>query len=108
VSYCFGLAQRVQLLILPLNLMFRRVRRIWSGEPGGPPLLEPSLKVEGDAGHMKNSGLVTAVHKASNARGPLKVRRASLAPAGQGLSQGRRASEGGHGQYQGTQGPPRN
>jgi hypothetical protein len=39
-----------------LKLMFRRGRRIRSGESGGPPLLEPSLKVERDTAHHQNSG----------------------------------------------------
>jgi hypothetical protein len=28
-------------------------RRGWTEESGGPPLFEPSLKVEGDIGHFK-------------------------------------------------------
>jgi len=56
VSYCFSLARRVQLLILPFQLTFRRGRRIRSGESGGPPLFEPSLKVERDTAHHQNSG----------------------------------------------------
>jgi len=56
VSYCFSLAQRVQLLILPFKLMFRRGRRIRSGQSGGPPLFGPSLKVERDTAHHQNSG----------------------------------------------------
>jgi hypothetical protein len=35
-------------------LLFRRGR---PDDSGGPPLFEPSLKVEGDIGHVKTSGL---------------------------------------------------
>jgi hypothetical protein len=61
LSYCFSLARRVQLLILPLKLMFRRGRRIRLGESRGPPLFEPSLKVERDTVHHQISGFVAPV-----------------------------------------------
>jgi hypothetical protein len=55
VGFSFALAGLGQLLMLPFKLLlFRRGR---TEESGGPPLFEPSLKVEGDIGHFKTSGL---------------------------------------------------
>ena len=54
-GFSFALAGLGQLLMLPFKLLlFRRGR---TEESGGPPLFEPSLKVEGDIGHFKTSGL---------------------------------------------------
>jgi hypothetical protein len=43
-------------------------------QSGGPPLFEPSLKVQGDIAHNQSSGFAVAPGvKGLNARGPLKV-----------------------------------
>jgi hypothetical protein len=56
VGFSFALARRGQLLILSFKLLlFRRGRRIRSVESSGPPLFEPSLKVERDIAHNQNS-----------------------------------------------------
>ena len=52
VSFSFVLAGVGQLLILPFKLLFFEGDR--TDESGGPPLFEPSLKVEGDIGHIKS------------------------------------------------------
>jgi hypothetical protein len=51
VGFSFALAGLGQLLMLPFKLsLFGRGR---TNESGGPPLFEPSLKVEGDIDHIK-------------------------------------------------------
>ena len=56
--FSFAFAGCRLLLILRLKLLrFWRVL-ILSEQFGGPPLFEPSLKVEGNTGHIKASGLV--------------------------------------------------
>jgi len=50
VSFSFARAGLGQLLILPFKLLlFPRGRK---HESGGPPLFKPSLKVEGEIGHI--------------------------------------------------------
>jgi hypothetical protein len=46
VSYCFGLARRVQLLIPPFKLMFRRGRRIRSGQSPKASLMRARRRIE--------------------------------------------------------------
>ena len=53
VGFSFALAGLGQLLIQPFKFLF--FGRGWTNESGGPPLFEPSLKVEGDIGHIKAS-----------------------------------------------------
>jgi hypothetical protein len=63
-------------LILPFKLLlFPRSR---TDEPGGPPLFEPSLKIEGDIGHLKPTGLSAPVHRTINAQDHLKVRQVAI------------------------------
>jgi len=63
---------RLLLLILRFQrLSFARVLR--SEEFGGPPLFEPSLKMERNTGHITASGLSPWAHRGFNARGPSKV-----------------------------------
>jgi hypothetical protein len=50
VNYRFGLTRRGQLLIFPIKLTLRRGGHRLE-ESGGPPLFEPSLKVEGNSTH---------------------------------------------------------
>jgi hypothetical protein len=51
VAFSFARAGLGQLLILPFkHLFFGRGR---TDESGGPPLFKPSLKVEGEIGHIK-------------------------------------------------------
>jgi len=70
VGFSFALAGRRRLPTLRCKLMlFRRVRRLRS-ESGGPPLFEPSLKVEGDTAHNPKLRLVAPVSWTLNARGP--------------------------------------
>ena len=51
VGFSFALAGLGQLLILPFKHLFFEGGR--TEESGGPSLFEPSLKVEGDIGHIK-------------------------------------------------------
>jgi hypothetical protein len=55
VGFSFALAGLGQPLILPFRLLL--FGRGQADEPGGPPLFEPSLKVERDIGHIKPLGL---------------------------------------------------
>jgi len=57
VVFSFALAGLGELLIMPFKpLLFGRGR---TNEPGGPPLFEPSLKVEGEIGHIKPLGFTS-------------------------------------------------
>jgi len=51
VGFSFALAGLGHLLILAFKLSFFERGR--TDESGGPPLFEPSLKVEGDIGHIQ-------------------------------------------------------
>src|SRR6516165_3773222 len=72
VGFSFALAGLGQPLILPFRLLLFGRRQ--TDEPGGPPLFEPSLKVERNIGHIKPLGLFPRFI-GINALGPLKVRR---------------------------------
>ena len=54
-GFSFALAGLSQLMILPFKLLLFGCGR--TDESGGPTLFEPSLKVEGDIGHIKTSVL---------------------------------------------------
>jgi hypothetical protein len=65
-SSSFALAGCRLLLNLRFELLrFGRVRIRSEEEFGGPPPFEPSLKVEGNIGHIKASGLVPRLIAAS-------------------------------------------
>jgi hypothetical protein len=89
VGFSFALAGRRRLPTVPCKLMlFRRVRRLRS-ESGGPPLFEPSLKIEGDTAHNPKLRLVAPglmdPQRAGSLKGPphesaLASLRASIFP----------------------------
>jgi len=59
-----------ELLTLPFKAMLLECAR----KSGGPPLFEPSFKVQRNSAHNQSSGFAVAPGlKAHNARGPLKV-----------------------------------
>src|SRR5262245_29256266 len=65
-SVSFAFAGGRLLLILRFNLLrFGRVRIRSEEKFGSPPLFEPSLKVEGNTGHIKASGLAPLLVAAS-------------------------------------------
>ena len=71
-SFPFAGRGRLTLRFKPMLLVRGGFHR--PGKSGGPPLLEPSFKVEGNGAHNQSSGLAVAPGlKAHNARGPLKV-----------------------------------
>jgi hypothetical protein len=60
--------------LLLLRLASGRHKRSRSTKSGGPPPLEPSLKIQGDIAHYQSSGFAVAPRvKGLNAHGPLKV-----------------------------------
>jgi hypothetical protein len=62
--------------ILPFKpILLGRDRRIRLGKSGGPPLLAPSLKVEGDSAHDRNLRVRGPSCDCLNAHGALKVQR---------------------------------
>jgi len=67
VGFSFALAGLGQLLILPFKLLL--FGRGGTDESGGPPPFEPSLKVEGNIGHIQASRLFL-VHSVNFGRMP--------------------------------------
>jgi hypothetical protein len=72
LSFPFAGRGRLTLRFKPMLLVRGGFHR--PGKSGGPPLLEPSFKVEGNGAHNQSSGFAVAPGlKGHNARGPLKV-----------------------------------
>ena len=68
-GFSFAFAGCGKLLTLPFPMLLERARK-----SGGPPLFEPSFKVQRDCTHNQSSGFAAAPRgQGLNARGPLKV-----------------------------------
>ena len=80
-GFSFGFGGFGKLLLL-LRLALGRRWRSRPTKSGGPPPLEPSLKVQGDIAHNQSSGFAVAPRvKGLNAHGPLKVRQSGYTPS---------------------------
>ena len=68
-GFSFAFAGCGKLLTLLFPMLLERARKF-----GGPPLFEPSFKVQRDSTHNQSSGFAVAPRgQGLNARGPLKV-----------------------------------
>jgi hypothetical protein len=74
-GFAFAVVGRSELLMLLLFKAALLLERAGGRKAGGRPLLAPSFKVQRNTAHNQSSGFTVAPgSKASNARGPLKVR----------------------------------
>src|SRR5258708_29096298 len=70
-SFAFAGRGELLMLLLPFKAMLPLGH---ARKSGGPPLFEPSFKVQGENAHNQSSGFTAPpVLKGLNARGPLKV-----------------------------------